>query len=204
MLENFPYGKFSEEQFILYTKALLRQGFLFYIRRGDHWSSDCFFADVQCTPLQAKAVSFVKNPAVPLAFVEIYGIIRLSDKLELDGGFIMAVYDANNLDIEAVGKDGSVELFIISSGKFDDSDEQQILLMDKIENYIGYVLSDEFKRNHPDSLKKQVWIVLSLDKKPSPLLVELCRKIHPWVNSYGINYRVEYKSLFGQRRSLSI
>lgn len=116
----------------------------------------------------------------------------------------MAVYDANNLDIEAVGKDGSVELFIISSGKFDDSDEQQILLMDKIENYIGYVLSDEFKRNHPDSLKKQVWIVLSLDKKPSPLLVELCRKIHPWVNSYGINYRVEYKSLFGQKRNLIV
>ncbi len=116
----------------------------------------------------------------------------------------MAVYDANNLDIEAVGKDGSVELFIISSGKFDDSEEQQILLMDKIENYIGYVLSDEFKSNHPDSLKERVWIVLSLDKKPSTLLVELCRKIHPWVNSYGINYRVEYKSLFGQRRSLNI
>ena len=157
------------------------------------------------TPVPTKrAVPFAKNPAVPLAFVEIFAIIQLSDKLELDGGIYLAVYDANNLDIEAVGKDGSVELFIISSGKFDDSDEQQILLMDKIENYIGYVLSDEFKRNHPDSLKKQVWIVLSLDKKTSPLLVELCRKIHPWVNSYGINYRVEYKSLFGQRRSLSI
>ena len=43
--------------------------------------------------------------------------------------FIMAIYDANNLDIEAVGKDGGVELFIISSGKFDDSKEQQTLLM---------------------------------------------------------------------------
>lgn len=116
----------------------------------------------------------------------------------------MAIYDANNLDIEAVGKDGSVELFIISSGKFDDSGEQQTLLMDKIENYIGYVLSDEFKSNHPDCLKKKTWIVLSLDKKPSTLLVELCRRICPWVNSYGINYRVEYKTLFRQRRNLNI
>ena len=116
----------------------------------------------------------------------------------------MAIYDANNLDIEAIGKDGSIELFIISSGKFDDSNEQQSLLMDKIENYIGYVLSDELKNNHPDFLKEKVWIVLSLDKKPSTLLVELCKKINPWVKSYGINYRVEYKSLFGQKRSLII
>ena len=116
----------------------------------------------------------------------------------------MAVYDANNLDIEAVRKDGSVELFIISSGKFDDSAEQQTLLMNKIENYMGYVLSDEFKSKHADSLEKKVWIVLSLDKKPSTLLVELCRRISSWVNSYGINYRVEYKTLFGQTRNLIV
>ena len=116
----------------------------------------------------------------------------------------MAVYDANNLDIEAVRKDGVVELFIISSGKFDDSAEQQTLLMDKIENYIGYVLSDEFKIKYHDCSKEKIWIVLSLEKKPGNLLVELCRKIHPWVKSYGINYRVEYKSLFGQYRNLII
>ncbi|MBE6557289.1 MAG: hypothetical protein E7664_06050 [Ruminococcaceae bacterium] len=116
----------------------------------------------------------------------------------------MAIYDANNLDIEAIGKDGSIELFIISSGKFDDSNEQQTLLMNKIENYIGYALSEEFKSNHPDCLKEKIWIVLSLDKRPSALLVELCKKINPWVNSYGINYRVEYKSLFGQKRNLII
>ena len=116
----------------------------------------------------------------------------------------MAVYDANSLDIEAVRQDGSVELFIISSGKFDDSNEQQTLLMDKIENYIGYALSEEFKSKHPDCLKENVWIVLSLAKKPSTLLVELCRRIYPWVNSYGINYRVEYKSLFGEKQNLII
>jgi hypothetical protein len=116
----------------------------------------------------------------------------------------MAIYDANTLDIEAVIKDGSVELFIISSGKFDESEEQQVLLMNKIENYIGYALSDEFKSNHPDCPKEKIWIVLDLDKKPGTLLVELCRRIYAWVHSYGINYRVEYKSLFGQKRNLII
>ena len=116
----------------------------------------------------------------------------------------MAVYDANNLDIEAVKNDGSVELFIISSGKFDDSAEQQTLLLDKISNYIGYALSDEFKSNHPDCLKEKVWVVLNLEEEPSTLLVELCKRISPWVNSYGINYRMEYQTLSGQGQILNV
>lgn len=114
----------------------------------------------------------------------------------------MAIYDANNLDIEAVRKDGAIELFIISSGEFDDSAEQQTLLMDKTENYIGYILSDEFKSKYPNCLREKVWIVLSLDNKPSILLEELCRRICPWVNSYDIHYRVEYKSLTGEKQNL--
>lgn len=112
----------------------------------------------------------------------------------------MAVFDANNLDIEAERKDGVVELYIISTGRFDDSAEQQTLLMDKVENYIGYVLSDEFSRNHPACSKGSSCIVLSLDKKPSALLIELCGRIASWVKSYGIGFRVECKSIFGNKR----
>ena len=112
----------------------------------------------------------------------------------------MAIFDANNLDIEAERKDGVVELYIISSGEFDDSAEQQTLLMDKMENYIGYVLSDEFSSNHPSCSKENCCIVLSLDKKPSALLVELCGRIDSWVKSYGISFRVEYKSILGSKK----
>ena len=117
---------------------------------------------------------------------------------------MMAVYDANNLDFEAQKTDGTVELYIISSGKFDDSPEQQTLLMDKVENYIGYILSDEFKKNHPDCPKERACIILSLAKKPSDLLIELCRKISTWVNSYGIQYRVEYKSVFRGKQTINL
>lgn len=80
----------------------------------------------------------------------------------------MAVYDANNLDIEAVGQDGSVELFIISSGRFVDSNEQQTLLMNKIETYIGYILSEEFKHNHPDSSKENPFVRKNIFVFPPP------------------------------------
>ena len=116
----------------------------------------------------------------------------------------MAVYNANNLDIEAKKKDGTVELYIISSGKFDDSPEQQTLLMDKVENYIGYILSDEFKSNYPSCPKEKACIILSLAKKPSDLLLELCRRIRTWVNSYEISFRVEYKSVFRGKQTINL
>ena len=45
------------------------------------------------------------------------------------GGDFMAVYDANNLDIEAVRKDGIIELYVVSSGFFDDSAQVVVLFI---------------------------------------------------------------------------
>lgn len=44
------------------------------------------------------------------------------------------VYDVNSIDIIGERNDGGIDLFIISSGKLEDSVEQQTLLLDKIEN----------------------------------------------------------------------
>ena len=49
------------------------------------------------------------------------------------------IYDANTLDIIGERKDGGLELYIISSGEMDDSPESQSLLLDKVQNYLGYV-----------------------------------------------------------------
>lgn len=48
----------------------------------------------------------------------------------------------SNHSVVGKKKDGTIELIIISSGVFDDSAEQQTLLMDKIENYMGYALEN--------------------------------------------------------------
>ena len=44
------------------------------------------------------------------------------------------VYDVNSIDIIGERNNGGIDLFIISSGKLEDSVEQQTLLLDKIEN----------------------------------------------------------------------
>lgn len=114
----------------------------------------------------------------------------------------MAIYDVNTIDIEGRRKDGNIELFIISDGGFDDSPEQQTMLMDKIENYMGYALSDEFAESTGGITMDKVWIVLDLDEKPTKVLTLLCERIEDWVNSYGINFRVEYKTMFGKKKIL--
>jgi len=105
------------------------------------------------------------------------------------------IYDTNAIDIEAVKRDGGVELYIILSKKFDDSLEQQNLLIDKIENYVKYTLSDDFKNAHPDDCKEKTCIFLILYRKPSKLLISLCKKILSSVNSQGIDFKVVYKVL---------
>ena len=63
------------------------------------------------------------------------------------------IYDANTLDIIGERKDGGLELYIISSGEMDDSPESQSLLLDKVQNYLGYVSNSQFKEDFPNVAK---------------------------------------------------
>lgn len=100
------------------------------------------------------------------------------------------VYDANSIDIIGERNDGGIELYIISSGHFDDSAEQQTLLLDKIENYLTYRNSSQFEEEFPMASKSSTWIVLKLDEQPSTLLLSLCEKINDWVKENGVNFSV--------------
>lgn len=51
------------------------------------------------------------------------------------------VCDINSIDIIGVRNDWEIDLFIVFSGKLEDSVEQQTLLLNKIENYLVYLNS---------------------------------------------------------------
>lgn len=101
------------------------------------------------------------------------------------------IYDVNKLDLMGKKKDGSVELYIISTGTLDDSEDTQKKLMDKIENYLGYIHSKEFSYEFKNVSSDNIWIILKVQEKLPQLLVELNKKIVPWVNECGANYMVE-------------
>lgn len=46
------------------------------------------------------------------------------------------IYDENSIDIMAKRKDGGLELFIVSSGSMDASEETQKLLLNKVEKLL--------------------------------------------------------------------
>lgn len=99
------------------------------------------------------------------------------------------IYNADKLDIMAIRKDGGVELYIISSGSLDDSPSTQTLLLDKIENYLNYINSDEFRKEFPSVDKENIWIVLKMEEEPPILIKKLCEKILPWVQESGVNFK---------------
>lgn len=100
------------------------------------------------------------------------------------------VWDANTIDIIGERKDGGIELYVISSGAFDDSTEQQTLLLDKIDNYLAYMNSSQFEKEFPLVSKDNKWIILELDETPSQLLLSLCERINDWVKENDANFSV--------------
>jgi hypothetical protein len=98
------------------------------------------------------------------------------------------IYDVDKLDIMAERKDGGVELYIVSTGPLDDSQNTQTLLLDKIQNYLSYINSDEFKKEFPNITKDKTWIILKMKEEPSLLIKELCEKVALWVQDNGANF----------------
>lgn len=101
------------------------------------------------------------------------------------------IYDVNNLDILGVRNDGRVELVIISTGGLDDSAETQSALLDKIQNYLGYVQSGEFTSEFGYLPKEKVHIILKVDEPLSVLHEQLLERIVPWVSENGATMKFE-------------
>lgn len=89
--------------------------------------------------------------------------------------------DTTCIDIFGVRNDGGADLFILTEGPLDDSAETQTLLLDKIENYLGYINSEEFQKECPNANGDNTHIVLQVTEEPPELVEELIEKIKPWV-----------------------
>lgn len=103
------------------------------------------------------------------------------------------IENINNIDVFGIRKDGGVDLVIVSSGKLDESAETQKLLLDKVENYLGYINSREFHVECPQATADNTYIILQLSEEPSELISELIMKIIPWVAEYHAKFVVKIK-----------
>ena len=100
------------------------------------------------------------------------------------------IYDTGKIDIMAKRNDGGIDLFIVSTGVIDASAETQKILLDKVENYLNYINSSEFRQEFAEVKKDRITIVFELEEQMPELLSELCEKIVLWTNESGVKFSV--------------
>lgn len=104
------------------------------------------------------------------------------------------IYDVNSIDIVGERNDGGIDLFIISSGKLEESVEQQSLLLDKIENYLVYLNSTDFIKDFPNVSDDNKYIKLKVYERPSDMTMEWLGEIATWIQSNGVKFSIELSS----------
>lgn len=95
--------------------------------------------------------------------------------------------DINSIDIVGERTDGGIDLYIVIVEKIEESEKLQTQLLDKIENYLAYINSLQFRKDYPSVSVDKVYIKLKFTKKPSEILLKWLDEIEIWVNSNGVN-----------------
>lgn len=103
------------------------------------------------------------------------------------------VENPQHIDILGMRKDGGADLVIVSPGPLDESPQGQALLLDKVETYLKYIRSEDFRRNCPHAAPENTHVVLLTHADPSPLMQELLQKVSVWVadNQAVFSVRIE-------------
>ena len=98
--------------------------------------------------------------------------------------------DTNSIDIIGKRVDGGIDLVIIVPDGLENSEVTQTQLLDKIENYLKYVNSEEFKKDFPEVISEKVSIKLKMTIEPSERLLKWLDEIGSWVESSGVKLLV--------------
>ena len=81
-----------------------------------------------------------------------------------------------------------VLMVLVCNGFIDGSPETQTALLDKIEYYLGYAQSEEFKEKYKDW---QGILRLTFGCKPDELVLVLLSKCPAWVEDNGVELEIE-------------
>jgi len=100
------------------------------------------------------------------------------------------IQNLDQIDILGARDDDGVDLMIVATSTLDGSPEHQKLL-DKIENYLAYIASPEFKAEFADPPADKVHIILRYYGVPHPIMFAVFEKCKPWVERGGACFRAE-------------
>ena len=97
--------------------------------------------------------------------------------------------DLQKIDIIAEKRENDeVLMVLVCNGFIDGSPETQTALLDKMEGYLNYTLSEEFKEEY------EGWSVIlrvTLDQEPDERILALLSKCPAWAEDYGVKLEIE-------------
>ena len=85
------------------------------------------------------------------------------------------------IDIFGARKDGGADLVMVSPGPLDETPEGQKLLLDKVETYLQYIRTPDFRRQCPAATAQNTHVILLTKVEPSPLMQQLLERVSVWV-----------------------
>lgn len=98
--------------------------------------------------------------------------------------------DLDQIDAFGVRKDGGADLVIFAPGPLKDSPETRTLLVDKVERYLSYINSPDFRAECPQAGRENTCILLRLDREPPAGLRTLEEEMDRWTAEYGARFAI--------------
>jgi hypothetical protein len=97
----------------------------------------------------------------------------------------------NNLDMIAQRRTGGADLLILVPTPLEADERSQRRLVQKIENYLGFIVSSEFKQEFGAPDPSTVRIVVKINNDSDPAVFALLKRCEPWVNDNQVSLVVE-------------
>ena len=107
---------------------------------------------------------------------------------------ISQIGDIDKIDLSyVVSEENKVYLELVCSGYIDGESNMQKALLDKMQGYIGHILSDWFKQEYQGL---DPVTVIHFEEEPHQLILQLLSKCIAWFNDYGIELRFKLKDSY--------
>ena len=96
-----------------------------------------------------------------------------------------------NCDVNGVKKSGGSDLVVIVASPLSDDERSLNRLMKKIEMYIRFISSNEFRAESGEPTPENTYIKVKLHLDSSPVARELLFRCHDWVRANNATLEVE-------------
>jgi hypothetical protein len=111
------------------------------------------------------------------------------------------IRNPDKIDLMITKDGGGVELYIITDEHcLDSSPKTQQLIRDKVERYLIYINSDDFKNNVPNLSKEKTDIIIKFNIQPESVLLEFIKSMIPWTHEHNTNLLITIKNKFYEIR----